>query len=398
MARYFKAGMTTAALTLALLASTLLADEPATGPASKPAATASAPAEGDGKAWDIPGIARMGYFTVSDGRYAIVQDQPPPPDPNPAPLQPGQAPPPPPKGKWHLVDLSTGKVTNLLDALKECSGEFRAEDLTWVDFAPDGKSLLLTTGGVGARAPWWFDLSAKKALPLADKSGSQCIWIGDKVLQYEPRAANAVYAVPIAGRIMDLVKNKTASYTVSGTIFAVSDKGTHFIGQTMTRARRGVPARAVYALFSVGAKAMPIGQPLSGLTNPEPRFVISPGGKYVLAMAYDDKPGVVAALNVKTCVLALSGRKPIPLAQAVPPLFINDAGKAMTRTDKGLIQIWDAKGKEGQEIVKENAAAGVWNCNLYYITGNEQKMQLHMKPLPQMKMPDPKSKPARPTG
>jgi hypothetical protein len=217
--------------------------------------------------------------------------------------------------------------------------------------------------------------------------------VGDKIIQYEPQPIGAGYVapVPIMGRMMDLAKNKTIPYRLPGTVVAINDKGTHMICQTMFRAFRK-PIKPGYGVL-LTATGKIVGASLSDTTTLTPQFALSPGGKYLLALVYSDQG--IAALSGKTAIVSLTtGKKPVPLAQTAAPVYINDAGRALTRTDKGVIQLWDLKGKVSEDVATDTVTAGVWNGNLYYITGSGDKMQLHMKPLPQMKIADPKAKPA----
>ena len=92
--------------------------------------------------------------------------------------------------------------------------------------------------------------------------------------------------------------------------------------------------------------------------SPAPQFALSPGGKYLLATTYDDPSGAgIVELSARTSVFSLSGKATFKLAQVGTPVYVSEGGRAITRTPKGVLLIWDVKGKESQELLKDAAAA-----------------------------------------
>ena len=375
--------------------------KPTSGPAAAPAATK--------QAWPLPALNNVGCFTIADGQYAVLQDLAAPPNPNAAVISAGVPLPPPAAAKWYWLNLKTGSVTNLADFLREISGALKG-DLEWVEFSPTCGCLLAHTGimvpnpplgPTHQRYPWWFDLAAKKGVSLLSATGSQCFWLGDKVVQYEPRGLApppppppGIPLPPSPGPIdamaIDVAHNKFNKCKMPGTVVAASDKGNMLVCHaTLHFGFRDY--RPAYAVF--GIPGGQVGLAIAGDTTPPPQFVISPGSRYVLATTYDDPNGTggVAGLSAKTRIMGI-GKVPIPLTQVSTPLYISDSGRPLTRTDKGVILIWDSKGKESEVLVKDALQAGVWRGNLYYITNAEDKWQLNMMPLPQLKEPEPKPK------
>ncbi len=321
--------------------------------------------------WKLPALGKVGCFTIAAGQYAVIQELP--------------------AGNWHLLNLKTGTAGSLPDLLKEISGSFKGS-LTSADFCPVGNGLLARTD---AGEPWWYDLAARKGVSLVSATGSQVLWVGDKVVQYEPRPIVAPTATapadPFAGRpvdakAIDVAHGKVVPCKVSGTVVAVSDKGNIMICRTIMHLGFRI-YKPAYGIFSVPAGQ---GKAIAGDTNPSPRFVLSPGGKYVLATTYDAPGGAdIAGLSAKTRVLSLIGAAAdIALAQVGSPVFVSDTGRAVTRTDRGVLLIWDRRGKESVELVKDSVQAGVWGGNLYYLTNAGDHWLLNMIPLPA----DPKAK------
>jgi hypothetical protein len=400
MVRHRKAGLIAVLFVLACMAKMgSAADVPK--PTSGPAASK--------QSWKLPTLSNVGCFTVADGQYAVLQDLPGRPAPT-APVTAAGLPlPAPVQCKWYLLNLKTGTLTNLADLLKEISGDFKG-DLEWVEFSPVCNCLIAHTGIMVAnppytpthqRYPWWFDLAAKKGVSLLSATGTQCFWLGDRVIQYEPRGIDpppppppGIPLPPSPGPIeamsIDVAHNKFNKCKMPGTVVAVSDKGNMVVCHaTLHFGFRDY--RPAYAVF--GIPGSQLGSAIAGDTTPTPQFVLSPGSRYVLATTYDDPNGTggVAGLSAKTRIIGI-GKFPIPLAKVSTPLYISDSGRAMTRTDKGVILVWDAKGKESEVLVKDALQAGVWHGNLYYISSTDGDWQLNMMPLPQLKETDPKSK------
>ncbi len=371
MVGYRVIGWMAAAFVLACLARTG-AGAGAPKPTSKPA---TAPATA--KVWKLPALTKVGCFAVADALYAVIQD-----------TSPGAA-----KSDWHLLDLKTGTVTNLAEVLKGIRDDFKS-DLTSVEFSPNTGNLLAQAG---AAEPWWFDLAGKQGRSLASTTGTQCFWLGDRIIQYAPgavAAANPANPTPgvatpgaIPAKAIDPAHfDKIYKCTMPGTVLRVNEKGNAMVcWTTMHVGFRDY--RLAFGAFGVpGGRGVPVAVSVS----PAPQFALSPGGKYLLATTYDDPSGAgIVELSAKTSVFSLSGKATFKLAQVGTPVYVSEGGRAITRTPKGVLLIWDVKGKESQELLKDAAAAGVWHGNLYYVTNTDDKWQLNMTPLP----PDPKAKP-----
>ena len=363
------------------------------GAATQPAsASTSAPtSEPAAQEWKLPAINKLGIFTVSNGTYAIIEDVPPPPDPNAPPPPAGTTPPPPPKPKWHLLDLKTGKILVLADELTKISADFKG-DIFHADFAPSGKGLIVHTTDNFRRQPWYFDLAGKQCRNLADPVGTQCFWMGDMLVVYEPNVS-----VGSDAKVIDLSKSRVGKVHLPGQVVAISDKGNALVCRANVRFARGRYAQG-YAIFS--QTGIQVGAPLQGATNTgvgvtstDPKFYFSPGGKSLLTMIYDDQGGVgIAGMGAETGVFRVSGSRAI-LADAGSPVFVNDSGKAITRNSKGSLLIWDVKGKESQELATDSldGGVGVFGGNLYWLTNKDGNLVLHMLPLPQIKETKPKT-------
>jgi hypothetical protein len=172
---------------------------------------------------------------------------------------------------------------------------------------------------------------------------------------------------------------------VSGTVVTVSEKGNVMICRTIMHLGFRV-YKPAYGIFTV-----PAGQSraIAGDTNPTPRFVFSPGGKYLLATTYDAPGGAdIAGLSAKTRVMSITSNADISLPQVGAPVYVSDTGRAVTRNDRGVLLLWDRRGKESVELVKDAVQAGIWGGNLYYVTNSGDSWQLNMMPLP----PEPKAK------